>query len=81
MESVHGLYVFVPGDRIYVRNKKTGGTDVFKAVGMKKDSDVCYGCSFYMKCRAYRGISPFWMSCYSTIFEKEEQTMKTGAKK
>lgn len=73
---IHGLYVFSKGDTLTVRDCVSGRRFTIVAVTAKKDSDVCYGCCFYMRCRAYPGNSPFASSCYYTVFEERE--MKQG---
>lgn len=68
MEMLHGLYIFSQGDRLVVRDKKEVQPFMVVAVKQIKDSDCCFGCCFYMKCRSYPGNSPFSRSCYDTIF-------------
>ena len=77
METLHGMYVFTPGDKFTLREKNNSKSFLVVAVRQIKDSDCC----FYMKCREYPGNSPFAQGCYSTIFRKVDEDKKQSVLK
>ena len=81
METLHGMYVFTPGDRLTLREKNAENSFLVMAVRQIKDSDCCFGCWFYMKCREYLGNSPFAQGCYSTIFRKVDEEKNSSVMK
>ena len=81
METLHGMYVFTPGDRLTLREKNNLKSFLVVAVRQIKDSDCCFGCCFYMKCHEYPGNSPFAQGCYSTIFRRVDENKKRSVMK
>ena len=81
METLHGMYVFTPGDRLTLREKNAENSFLVVAVRQIKDSDCCFGCCFYMKCREYPGNSPFAQGCYRKNIKKVDEEKNSSVMK